>query len=169
MNQSRCHRFFGPEGKTRNILLRVIGHYAHSTYTYCTNIRKLRELRNLSRQFVADEIGVSLKTLSNIENGVSIPDIITIDKVAKIVGVTIETLLSFDEITLLNRQEGVDGRAGSQPGKCTTIDSLRELYERLLQEKDSKIMLLEKINSLLVNSARRADEVAGQNIRDEEL
>lgn len=71
-------------------------------------IRYRRKELHFSRQFVADRIGVSLSTIANYENGVSIPKIDELSKLMKVLDcdanylyqdemVNIKTLYLYDD------------------------------------------------------------------------
>ena len=113
------------------------------------NIRKLRELRGLSQENVASDLGMSPTGFGKIErNEVSI----TIDKltkVAKVLDTSIETILDFDDKTVFIKN--LNPKINKQFGQYSPIndfDEIRKLYEKQIKLLEEKIQLLEeKINA----------------------
>lgn len=59
-------------------------------------LKEFRKLKNLSQQQVADNIGINQKTYSNYENGKAEPSIDKLIKLAKLFGVSVDTLIGND-------------------------------------------------------------------------
>lgn len=57
------------------------------------NIAKLRKLKNLTQEQLAEMVGVSPQAVSKWENGLSCPDITLLPTIAKIFGITVDELL----------------------------------------------------------------------------
>lgn len=112
------------------------------------NIKKLRELKNISRQHVADNVGVSLKTYSNIENDITSPDVNLLEKIADTIEVSVYKLFNFNEKVILNNHGKHVVNFGNSFNQYGNFDKERELYEKLLIEKDNQIALL---NELIVS------------------
>ena len=62
--------------------------------TMADKVRELRKYRNLLQQQLADRAGVSMQTISNLENGRHVPDTSTLLKIAKALDVSLTDLLS---------------------------------------------------------------------------
>lgn len=107
------------------------------------NIKKLRELKNLSRQHIADNVGLSLKTYSNIENDLTSPDLKTLEAIADIIEVSFYKLFNFDEKIILNNHGKHVENFGSHFNQYGLTDNERHLYERIIKEKDAIIKTLE--------------------------
>lgn len=60
-------------------------------------IRKYREEKNLTQKEMASRLGVSAPAVNKWENGSSMPDIQLLAPIARLLGITIDTLLSFQE------------------------------------------------------------------------
>lgn len=71
------------------------------------NIRKYRESLHLTQGELAEMINYSDKTISKWERGESVPDVFTINKLAKIFRVSIETLLSDTTKTTKTQSQNV--------------------------------------------------------------
>jgi transcriptional regulator with XRE-family HTH domain len=60
------------------------------------NIKKIRELKNLTREFVADELEMSTSGYGKIERGEVDLTISKLDKIAKVFNVNIDFIFKFD-------------------------------------------------------------------------
>ncbi len=107
-----------------------------------TNVKKIRELKNISRQFLADNVGISLKTYSNIENNLTSPDIDTLEKIAETVNVSLYKLLNFDEKIVLNNHGKHVENFGNNFHRYGISDQEKDLYNSLLSSKDEQIKQL---------------------------
>lgn len=124
------------------------------------NIKKLRELKNLSRKYIADNVGVSLKTYSNIENDLTSPDVLTIEKIAEILEISISKIFNFDEKVILNN----NGQHVENFSNSINQYGVKELQliEKLISEKNELIAFLnkqitikdEQINNLIPKSRK---------------
>lgn len=135
------------------------------------NIKRFREMLGIKQEALADELGDdwSQKKVSLLEQKETIePDVL--EQVAKILKVPADAIKNFSEDAAINvisntwynqdnvslqDQSGLHDNAGSTNNSCTLefnpieklIESMEEnkkLYERLLKEREEKIMLLEK-------------------------
>jgi transcriptional regulator with XRE-family HTH domain len=110
------------------------------------NIKKLRELKNYTQQSMADMLDVSQKTYSNIESAGNNITIELIEKVAKVLEVSFNKILELNAENILNNSNQ-SGGIGSQLNYSVSYnylnDKQNELYEKLLQEKDKMIKMLE--------------------------
>lgn len=64
------------------------------------NIRKIREIKGYSQEYLAKELGVSIKTYSRVESGQSRLPVSRLDKISEILDVTPTAIMEFrvDEI-----------------------------------------------------------------------
>lgn len=62
-------------------------------------IRELREARDLSQAELAEKCLKSIETISNFERGKTIPSVMTLDKLAKVLKVDIQSLFEFPTVT----------------------------------------------------------------------
>ena len=60
------------------------------------NIRKIRELKNLTREYVADEVEMSMSGYGKIERGEVDLTISKLVKIAKVLNVDIDFIFKFD-------------------------------------------------------------------------
>jgi transcriptional regulator with XRE-family HTH domain len=114
-----------------------------------TNIRKLRELRGYTQQNLADEINISQKSLSRIENGTISPTFSTLSKISNVLNLKLHELLNFNDHFIFNsytlNQQGGEYFAYNN----TEIKQIENLYNKLLDEKERTIqILIKKVNNL---------------------
>ncbi len=69
------------------------------------NIRKVRELRNYTQEYMAEKLGITQNGYSKLECQSSNMTIDRLTQIAEILTVTINDLLEFDENKLFNKKE----------------------------------------------------------------
>lgn len=113
------------------------------------NIKKIRELKNLTQDSMAVLLGVSQKTYSNIENAGNNITYEKILRIAEALEVNITKVLELNTEVLLNNNNQQGGI--SQLNTAVSYNYINEeqakLYERLLEEKDTIINLLKERNN----------------------
>jgi transcriptional regulator with XRE-family HTH domain len=116
------------------------------------NISRIRELRGMKQEALADAIGVSQQSVSNIEASETVdPEKLT--EIAKILGVTVEALENFTEESVFSYFNTFydnsinQGQINGPNNNCTfnPLDKVVELYERLVQAEKDKVEFLEKM------------------------
>lgn len=71
-------------------------------YQVYDNIRKIRELKNLTREFVAAELKISTSGYGKIERGDVDLTVSKLVEISKVLGVSIEFILKFDVSIFFN-------------------------------------------------------------------
>tara|TARA_R110000868_G_scaffold117481_2_gene312004 strand:- start:531 stop:941 length:411 start_codon:yes stop_codon:yes gene_type:complete len=120
-------------------------------------ISRIRELRGMKQEALADALGVSQQAVSKIEQSPEVDDD-KLEEIAKVLGVTKENIQNFSEEAVFNNINNFnDNSINHGPlnnHHCTfnPLDKLLEaheenkkLYERLLQAEQDKIEYLEKL------------------------
>jgi len=112
-------------------------------------IRTIRELRGYSQEYVAAKLDIAQNTYSKLETNQTKLSTEMLDKIAAVLDVSINDILSEEPIVL--NFYGINH--GAQ-GKFDLIEHLhtgqKELYEKLLVSKDEEIAHLKQlIESLL--------------------
>lgn len=122
-------------------------------------ISRIRELRDMKQEALAQALGISQQTISALENSETIDEERLID-IAKALGVTVEALKNFSDeaaINFFNSFYDNSGKGQILNNSCNDLtfnplDKLLEfyeenkkLYERLLQAEKDKVEFLEKI------------------------
>lgn len=99
-------------------------------------IKKLRELKNYSQEFMADKLGISQAQFSKIERDESDMNVSRLSEIADILGMRIEDVLTFDERYVFNAYD--HGQAAMNIYNQQINEQMQKLYE-------DKIKLLEEI------------------------
>jgi len=119
-------------------------------------ISRIRELRDMKQEALAQALGISQQTISAIENSETIEEERLIE-VAKALGVTVEAIKNFSEEGMINYFNTFNDSGNNTFGDynaCTfnPLDKLMEaveenkrLYERLLKAEQDKNEYLEKL------------------------
>ncbi|TCN57387.1 XRE family transcriptional regulator [Flavobacterium circumlabens] len=118
-------------------------------------ISRIRELRDMKQEALAQALGISQQTISAIENSESVEEERLIE-VAKALGVTVEAIKNFSEEAAINYFNTFNESPNNYFGlnHCTfnpldklmeTVEENKKLYERLLQSEKDKIEYLEKL------------------------
>lgn len=115
------------------------------------NIRKIRNLKGLSQENLATSLNMSQKNYSRIESGQTSPTLKIINQICNIFGIEIDVLFKFSESIIFNTithdQQGGEFNAYNN----TEIKFVKDLYERLLIEKDliieTKDQLIDQMKS----------------------
>lgn len=70
------------------------------------NIRKIRELKNLTREYVADEVEMSMSGYGKIERGEVDLTVSKLIKISKVLDVSIEFIIKFDTTIFFTDSKG---------------------------------------------------------------
>ncbi len=110
-------------------------------------IKKVRELRNFTQDYVATQLGISQEAYSKIEANKTSVSIQRIEKVAEVLGINIFDLMNFDESKVFfNFSENDQNNAQiGYFGSNETIKELKELYEKMVVQQKSEIEFLRSL------------------------
>jgi len=112
------------------------------------NISRIRELRQMKQEALAQAIGVSQQTISAIENSESVEED-KLKQIAEALGVSSEAIKNFTEEAVFNYFTNFYDSSTAQVNNngCTfnPLDKVIELYERLLEAEKDKVAYLEKL------------------------
>ncbi|RXM41896.1 helix-turn-helix transcriptional regulator [Flavobacterium sp. YO12] len=119
------------------------------------NISRIRELRGMKQGALADAIGTTQQTISNIETSETV-EFDKLVQIAKALGVTVEAIENFTEESVFNffnnfyDNSANNGYLNNTNNNCTfnPLDKVVELYERLVQAEKEKAEYLEKLMKL---------------------
>ena len=120
------------------------------------NISRIRELRGMKQEALANAIGVSQQSVSNIE-GSEIVDEEKLQAIAEVLGVTADGIKNYSDEAVFN----IIGNTVNNHDNASffqyqptfnpleklieSYDENKKLYERLLQAEKDKIEYLEKL------------------------
>lgn len=120
-------------------------------------IARIRELRGIKQETLAEELGISQQSVSHIEQSEKLEDA-KLEEVAKVLGVTKEAIENFSEENVINYFNTFNDKVStSNFGHQNTchfnpldkvvelFDENKKLYERLVQAEKDKVAYLEKL------------------------
>jgi transcriptional regulator with XRE-family HTH domain len=113
-------------------------------------ISRIRELRDMKQEALAQALGLSQQTVSAIENSETI-DEEKLQAIAEILGVTVEGIKNFSEEAVLNiigntyTDNGIVNAGLNYNCNFNPLDKVIELYERLVLAEKEKVEYLEKL------------------------
>lgn len=115
------------------------------------NISRIRELRGMKQEALANAIGVSQQSVSNIEGSETV-DEEKLQAIAGVLGVSAEAIKNYSDETVLNvinntftsHDSSTINAINIQPN-FNPLDKVIELYERLVQAEKDKVEYLEKL------------------------
>jgi len=115
------------------------------------NISRIRELKDMKQEALAQALGTSQQAVSAIENSENVDEQKLIE-VAKALGISVEAIKNFSEEAVFNIigntfQDHSSITSGDYNCNCTfnPLDKVVELYERLVQAEKDKVEYLEKL------------------------
>lgn len=102
-------------------------------------IRNIRELKNLTQEYMADKLGITQAGYSKLENGSTVLTYAKLTQIAKILEINIEDIIAFDSQKYLsNRNNLKKNNLLSATIGDESSDFIKNLYE-------DKIKLLQKL------------------------
>lgn len=117
------------------------------------NISRIRELKDMKQEALAQAIGTNQQAISAIENSETVDEQKLIE-IAKALEVSVEAIKNFSEEAVFNYfntfNDTVSNSSfgqGIYNNECTfnPLDKVVELYERLVQAEKDKVEYLEKL------------------------
>lgn len=113
------------------------------------NISRIRELKDMKQEALAQALGTSQQAVSAIENSETVDEQKLIE-VAKALGVSVEAIKNFSEEAVFNIigntfQDHGAIMTGNNNCNFNPLDKVVELYERLVQAEKDKVEYLEKL------------------------
>lgn len=110
------------------------------------NIKKYRELKGLTREFVATELEMSVSGYSKIERGEIDLTLTKLQKISDVLGVSASDILNFDVTNIFNisnnqQVQGLGSKESTITNNLNKVDDYTQKYIKILEEK---IQQLEK-------------------------
>lgn len=109
-------------------------------------IKKIRELKNIGQQYIAEQLNMSQSSYSDLENGKTKISDEKLNRIAQILDISADAIKNFNDSVVFNYspQSGYINTNHINP-----TEQIQQLYERLLKEKDEQISILKStINDL---------------------
>lgn len=113
-----------------------------------SNIKKLRELNDLTQEYVADELGLTRGAYNQIENGRTRLTVDKLIQIAQLFNTSIEEVIHFEKGNAYKHYNNAsstnqfqEARIGDYPGRLVLLEELvatqRDLIAQLKAEIDS--------------------------------
>ncbi len=99
-------------------------------------IRRVREFKNLSQQYVADNLSVSQSTYSDMENGKIAVSEEKLAMIANVLDVSVDVINEYNDQVVFNSctQSGYFNTNNINP-----IDKIEEIYKQLIEVHEKRI------------------------------
>ncbi|RNI31825.1 XRE family transcriptional regulator [Rufibacter immobilis] len=117
-------------------------------------ISRIRELRGIKQEILAQELGISQQSISRIESSEEVEEEILL-KIAKVLGVQVDAIKNFSEEAAINFFNNFNDHSNSTFNNHCTFNALdklmevieenKKLYERLLQSEREKLEYVKKL------------------------
>lgn len=109
-----------------------------------SNIKRLRELKSITREDIASELGMSLSGYSKLERGEVDITLTKVYKIAEILKVSIEQLLNFDATQIFNvsNNNSVQGIGAHADTMNFFSDDYKEKYIKMLETEIERLKIL---------------------------
>jgi transcriptional regulator with XRE-family HTH domain len=107
-------------------------------------IKQVRELKNLTQEYVATQLGLTTRAYSKIESGETQLTINRLNEISKILEVDPVEVLGFDDKQVFNncKQEGNFGNFGTYNSMS---EKLIQQYEKTIQILEDEVTLLKSL------------------------
>ncbi len=106
-------------------------------------IKKLRELKNFTQSHIASELGITQSAYSKIEQGETEVSYSKLSKIAEVLGMAPEEIMTFNEQMIFNVMHNQTGN-GFVVNKGFT-ENERKLYEDQITQLKEEVCYLKKV------------------------
>lgn len=106
------------------------------------NIKKYRELKNMSRETVATEMDMSISGYSKIERNEVDLTISKVQKIAEVLGVDVSQILNYDATQIFNvsGNQFAQGLVGAKADHMNFYnDEYKDKYIKILEEENARL------------------------------
>lgn len=105
-------------------------------------IRKYRKIRNLTQEEMAQRLGVTAPAVNKWENENSYPDILLLAPIARLLGISLDTLLSFREELTTEEINGIIREADQKLKEESYEDAFRWVKKKLEEYPNCEQLIL---------------------------
>lgn len=106
-------------------------------------IKQIRELKNITQEYVASQLNLSIRAYSKIETGETQLTINRLNDISKILGIDPIEVLGFDDKTVFNIHNSSDI---NKIKNINYSDKLLKQYEQTIQSLKEQIQLMKLLN-----------------------
>lgn len=104
-----------------------------------SNIRKIRELKGFSQDFMANQLKISQRQYSRIENEETKLDLDKLNAISEVLEVTLEQLLRFNEKFIFNN---CNTAFGNNKNYYAYSENEKILYETRIKHLEEEVLFL---------------------------
>jgi transcriptional regulator with XRE-family HTH domain len=104
-------------------------------------LKQLRELKNFTQEYMAQQLGLSTRAYSKIETGETQLTINRLNEISTILGVDPIEALGFDHQNIFNNYGTQEGNIGLNQ-TFNLPDKLIEQYEKRIEQLESEVLFL---------------------------
>jgi transcriptional regulator with XRE-family HTH domain len=114
---------------------------------YLENIKKIREKKKYSQEYMSIVLEISQRAYSSIENGQTQLSVNRLYEISKILAVNISEILGYDSQFILVDQLDKNRASENARNNFTQDDfsDQKKLFERIIQSKDDEISFLKEM------------------------
>ncbi len=112
--------------------------------TIGTKIRKIRELKNLKQEHMADKLGISTVTYGKIERDEADVSHERLEQISKVFDLAIQDILGFDEKEVLNFISNNNSAVGPYSVYNNFPEEMKKLYEDKIKLLEDMVEYLKK-------------------------
>lgn len=123
-------------------------------------IRHYRKSQNMTQEEMANRLGVTAPAVNKWENGASMPDIMLLAPIARLLGITLDTLLSFRDALTPEEINGII-REMDAMFQTKSYDEVFEWARKKLQEYPSCEQLIWQI-AVVLDARRMTGNILGE-------
>lgn len=110
-------------------------------------IKKLRELKNYTQQYMADELELSLSGYGKIERDETDISISRLEKIAAVLDVDVNTILSFDERQVFNFNNNQNTMVSMRDQHINQMELIDKIVNQYKDENQYLKDLIAKLTS----------------------
>jgi transcriptional regulator with XRE-family HTH domain len=103
-------------------------------------LKQLRELKNFTQEYMAQQLGLSTRAYSKIETGETQLTINRLNEISSILGIDPIEALGFDHQNIFNNYGSQEGNIGIN--HINIPDKLIEQYEKRIEQLESEVLFL---------------------------
>lgn len=109
-----------------------------------TKVKKLRELRNFTQEFMAASLEMTPSGYGKIERNESEVSYQKLEKIAEVLGIKVEDIVSFNESLVFNVMHNQTGN-GYVVNHNSSFENERKLYEQIIAQQKEEIESMRRI------------------------
>lgn len=109
-----------------------------------TKVKKLRELKNFTQEFMANALEMTPSGYGKIERNETEVSYQKLERIADILGIKVEDIINFNESFIFNVMHNQTGN-GYVVNNISTSDNEKKLYEQIIAQQKDEISYLRKV------------------------